>query len=275
MDRAIIINSFGRGGSNILANMIGSSPSVLMAFNEFWQFYYGVWNIPSKIYRRLGIKAGNLASISSFNRNRFRKRLSESIKESISTDYQLRKERGIELQTADRVLFKVTEYDIFLNARIETQFDQTIFVGLVRNGYGLCDSWKRRGVPAKLAGKVYGHIAGQMLAERKSRRNYMLVRLEDLAYNPLSFLDGLYERLALTPPPENSYIHRPKGFGPGQEAAASERRSMRTVHRSYWESLLVRNINAAPIERLTRGDLADFNRQGSKAMEELYEVLWK
>ena len=62
MRRAIIINSFGRGRSNILANMIGSSPSVLMAVNEFWQFYYNGMNLPPTIYRRLGIASGKLAS---------------------------------------------------------------------------------------------------------------------------------------------------------------------------------------------------------------------
>jgi hypothetical protein len=122
---------------------------------------------------------------------------------------------------------------------------------------------------------VYDHIAGQMIAERNSRRNYMLVRFEDLASDPLGFLDALYERLALPPPCEDSYIHRPKGFGPGQEAASSDIRSMRIVHRSYWESLLARNVNAAAIDRLTRDDLRDFNRHGSWVMQELYELRWK
>jgi hypothetical protein len=274
MDRAIVINSFGRGGSNILANMIGSSPSVLMAVNEFWQFYYSL-NLPPKIYRRLGIELGQLTSNSMFFGGRFRKRLGKSIHESISTDYQLRKERGIELQTADHVLFKVTEYDIFLNAKIEKQFDQAIFIGLVRNGYGLCDSWKRRGMPARVAGRVYAHIAGQMVAERDTRGNYLLVRFEDLISDPLRFLEWLYDRLALLRPREDSYIHRPKGFGPGHEAAASKHRTMLRVPRCYWESLVAKNANAGAIERLTPEELRAFNQQGSRAMEELYEVQWK
>ena len=118
MDRAIVINSFGRGGSNILANMIGSSPSVLMAVNEFWQFYYNGLNLPPKIYRRLGIEPEKLVTRSMFFARRFQKRLEKSIQDSISTDYQLRKERGIDLEFVDHVLFKVTEYDIFLNSQI-------------------------------------------------------------------------------------------------------------------------------------------------------------
>ena len=275
VNRVIVINSFGRSGSNILLNMIGSSPNVLMTVNEFWQFYYNGMNVPPKIYRRLGVGPGKLVSRSMFSAIRFRNRLGRSIQESFSTDYQLRKERGIDFDRVNTLLFKVTEYDIFLNTEIEKQFDETIFIGLVRNGYGLCDSWKRRGMPAKVAGKVYDHIAGQMIAERNSRRNYMLVRFEDLASDPLGFLGTLYERLALPPPCEDSYIHRPKGFGPGQEAASSAIRSMRIVHRSYWESLLAQNVNAAAIERLTRDDLRDFNRHGSGVMQELYELRWK
>jgi hypothetical protein len=275
MDRAIIINSFGRGGSNILANMIGSSPSVLMVVNEFWQFYYKGLNLPPKVYRRFGIKPGQLASRSMFFARRFKNCLGKSIQHSISTDYQLLKERGITLESADRVLFKVTEYDIFLNAKIEEQFDETTFVGLVRNGYGLCDSWKRRGMPAKMAGRVYGHIAGQMVVERNSRKNYLLVKFEDMVSDPLRFLDWLYEHLALPSPRENSYIHRPKGFGPGQESAASEQRSMRIVPRGYWQSLLTDNINTGAIQRLTDEELRDFNRHGAHVMEELYELRWK
>ncbi|TIN33939.1 MAG: hypothetical protein E5Y32_31575, partial [Mesorhizobium sp.] len=98
MDRAIVINSFGRGGSNILANMIGSSPGVLMTFDEFWQFYYnGGWNLPPKVYRRLGVRAGKLASRSVFYAKRFQKRLERSVQASIAADYQLRKERGLDL----------------------------------------------------------------------------------------------------------------------------------------------------------------------------------
>jgi Sulfotransferase family len=275
MNRAIVINSFGRGGSNILANMIGSSPSVVMPAKEFWQFYYGGLNLPPKVYRRVGIEAGKLASRSMFSAGRFRKRLERSIQDSLATDYQLRKQRGIGLEFAERVLVKVTEYDIFLNAQIEEQFDETVFIGLVRNGYGLCDSWKRRGMPARMAGKVYGHIAGQMAAELNSRKNYLLVRFEDMVSDPLHFLDQLYARLMLPPPREDSHIHRPKGFGPGQEAAASGARAMRIVDRSYWASLVADNVNGAAIERLTPEELRAFNQQGSRAMEELYEVQWK
>jgi hypothetical protein len=275
MNRAIVINSFGRGGSNILANMIGSSPSVLMAVNEFWQFYYNGLNLPPKIYRRLGIESGKFATRSLFSPRRFQKRLETSIQDSVSTDYQLRKERGIDLELVDHVLFKVTEYDIFLNSEIEEQFDETVFIGLVRNGYGLCDSWKRRGMTAKMAGKVYGHIAGEMIAELNSGRNYLLVRFEDVMSNPLGFMDLIYDRLALPRPSEESYIHRPKGFGPGQENAASRNRTMQIVHRNSWKSLMAENINAAAIQRLTREDLTDFNQCGAGVMEELYELRWK
>jgi hypothetical protein len=275
MKRAIVLNSFGRGGSNILMNMIGSSPGVLMAGKEFWQFYYDGPNLASKIYRRLGVRPGKMVSKSSFSARRFRDRIGKSIKESVSTDYQLWKDRGLGLHSVNYILFKVTDYDIFLNSEIESQFDETIFIGLVRNGYGLCDSWKRRGTPAKTSGKIYGHIAGQMVSERNSRQNFMLVRFEDLLSDPVAFLDRLYERLALPLPDEASYIHRPKGFGPGREDAASGSRIMQIVHKSYWESLLDRNINATAIQRLSRQDLRDFNEYGSAAMEQLYELRWK
>jgi hypothetical protein len=271
INRAIVINSFGRSGSNILANMIGSSPSILMIINEFWQFYYNGINFPPKVYRRLGIAPGKCVSRMMFSGTRFRARLGDSIRESCETDYQLRKERGISFDPVTTLLFKVTEYDIFLNREIEKMFDRAIFIGLIRNGYGLCESWKRRGMPAKMAGKVYNQIAGQMIEEQNSRRDYMLVRFEDLAFNPLAVLDRLYERLALSLPHEDSYIYRPKGFGPGQETASSGVRRMRTVHRSYWQSLLARDINAAAIERLTREDFEDFNRHGSEVMQKLYE----
>jgi Sulfotransferase family len=275
MDRAIIINSFGRGGSNILANMIGSSPSIVMPAREFWQFYYDGLNLPPKVYRRLGIEAGKLASRSMFSARRFRRCLERSVQDSIATDYQLRKQRGIGLEFAQRVLVKVTEYDIFLNAQIEEQFDEAVFIGLVRNGYGLCDSWKRRGMPPRIAGRVYGHIAGQMVAERNSRKNYLLARFEDMVSDPLGFLEQLYERLMLPQPREDSYIHRPKGFGPGQEAAASGTRAMQIVHRSYWASLVADNIDAAAFERLTSEDLREFNQHSARVMEELYELQWK
>ena len=274
MNRAIIINSFGRGGSNILTNMIGSSPSVVMPPKEFWQFYYDGLNLPPKVYRRLGVAPGKLISRLMFSARRFRKSLERSVQDSIIADYQLREDRGISLEFAEHVLLKVTEYDIFLNAEIEKQFDETIFIGLVRNGYGLCDSWKRRGMPARIAGRVYGQVAGQMIAEQNSRINYLLVRFEDIVSDPLRFLDRLYERLAL-PPPRDFYIHRPKGYGPGQEAAASGNRTMRIVPRSHWQSLVAKNINAAAIERLTREDLRDFNQHGAGAMKELYELRWK
>ncbi|WP_287286508.1 hypothetical protein, partial [Mesorhizobium sp.] len=110
--------------------------------------------------------------------------------------------------------------------------------------------------------------------EQAARDNYLLVRFEDMVADPLRFLDRLYGRLALPRPREDAYIHNPKGYGPGQEAAASASRTMRLVDKSYWASLLAENINAAAIERLTSEDLKDFNRYGSGVMETLYEVRW-
>jgi hypothetical protein len=255
--------------------MIGSSPTVLMVADEFWQFYYDGINLPPRIYRRLGIQPGKLASKLMFSGERFRDRLDKSIQHSLSTNYQLRKERRIDREPANLVLFKVTEYDIFLNTMIEKQFKEAVFIGLVRNGYGLCDSWKRRGMPPKMAGRVYGQIAGQMIAERNCRPNYVLVRFEDMLAEPLQFLDRLYKRLALPAPREDSYIHKPKGFGPGQESAASASRAMHIVDRSYWASLMAEDVNATGIERLTREDLREFNYNACRVMQELYELRWK
>jgi hypothetical protein len=112
-----------------------------------------------------------------FSARRFRERFARSVSKSIATDYQLREERRINFDRVEQILFKVTEYDIFLNAAIERQFNEVTFIGLVRDGYGLCDSWKRRGMSAWMAGKVYSYIGGQMIAERNSRSNYILLDL--------------------------------------------------------------------------------------------------
>jgi hypothetical protein len=264
-ERAILVNAFGRGGSNILMNMIASSPDVEMVGQEFWQFYYRRYSLAPGIYRRFGIGLGSFASHLYFSAARFRRRLDRSLRESRDADLQLRHGRCGQKRPRF-LLIKVAGYDIFLNARIESCFKEVKFIGLVRNGYGLCDSWDRRGTPPAVAGRMYAQIGGRMLLEQRRRENYRIVRFEDILESPNRMIDVIYDYLGISLPPDGMFLARPKGFGPGQEAAAGGKRRSVLLPQREWCDALSSDANADALNRPSSRAKTDFNKSATGAL---------
>lgn len=271
MNKAIVVNSFGRGGSNILVNMLSASPDVIVADREFWQMYYKLWNLPPKVYRRFGVKSGQFISNLLFNDTQFKVRLEESITRSMKNDFQLREKRELTGISPKYVLLKVTEYDVFLNSQIERNFDHVEFIGLARNGYSLCDSWKRRGTSPRVGGKMYNHILGRMREEANVRNNYRIIRFEDMLSDPVGFIQDIYSKLELSSPSDDSYLYYKKGFGPGNEGSSDDKRVMSVINIKEWNSILKSEVSKNAKDRLSEPDLADFERNAKLVMDGLYD----
>jgi hypothetical protein len=137
-------------------NMIGSSPRVLMAGKKFWQFYYDGPSRTEDLSASWGAPRHPMVSRSTFSARRFRDHPGKSIEESISTDYQLWKGRGLSLDIVDCVLFKVPEYNIVVRC---TPLADPLRAGNYRLMENLKNALGKRSRPDK-AGSSRGSIRG-------------------------------------------------------------------------------------------------------------------
>ena len=172
------------------------------------------------------------------------------------------------------VLIKIADHYCFLNARIEACFEEVKFIGLVRNGYGLCDSWERRGTPAAMAGRMYAQIAGRILQEQRQRENYQIIHFEDILERPDQMIDEIYHYLGISLPGVMRFLARSKGFGPGHEEAAGAKRTFKLVTWEEWCAALSADITAKALARISPESVRNFNRSAAGVLNDLgYEVL--
>lgn len=215
IQNAIVINSLPRSGSNIIWNIVGSSPQVQMTKEEF-HVLTGFNKVPStKILMRLNALVPGIPVMY----GHIRETLDQSARRAAAENTQLFEMRGIDAAGLDTLCFKVMGPDNRFNPLIQRCFDQVRFINLVRDGAGICDSYCRRGLPPEHAAHMYKATINRM----RRNQNSIWIKFEDLIDNVPGTIDGLYSALSLQKPLDDFYLYKPKGFGPGEEQSSKDK----------------------------------------------------
>lgn len=214
--KAIIINSMPRSGSNILWNLIGSSPDVQMTRTEFAGFCGYNRNFAVKIMMRMGALCPAVPIAKQYVRDM----ATCSARDAISFDTQLYKSRGMDKEAERVVCFKMMGGDNIFNALVARSFDEVRFVFMTRDGAGVCDSLYRRGVSAEDAAEFYYKTMTRML-EQHRKTGGIFVKYEELMSDVKGVTEALLCDLQVSNPADNLYLYKTKGFGPGEEDSAA------------------------------------------------------
>jgi hypothetical protein len=97
-----------------------------------------------------------------------------------------------------RLLCKNVNGVVFSTPLFSRMYPNAIFIGLVRNGLALCESFVRRGKSADEFGRMYDAVCQRMITDSQQFRNYFIVRFEDMISNPTEFVRFIYSRLGLS-----------------------------------------------------------------------------
>jgi Sulfotransferase family len=198
--RVIIINCFGRGGSSILWNMIGSSPDVIMTEKEWHQAVFGssrrLRNLTTRTFWHLGISSIGL----------LQRRAHDALLAMRSAE-DLRTKRD-----DASIVTKVMDYHIVFSSMIARAFDAVDYVVLTRHPFGQCESLMRSGLGLRAACRWYNDVAAAM-SDTVEQRQGIVVRFEDLVEKPIAYCDRLYSRLGIAWRTDGRFRLKKKRFG--------------------------------------------------------------
>ena len=215
--KVIVINGFQRGGTNIVYNIFQSHPEVCSPNDlETGQIITQNYRIPT--HQKIGylIKRLKLGFYSLLNTkfilNSFLSKIIGILIDELFYIYKLKNYTNLYNRfkyqnvpyTLDEIkssvlCLKSVNNDIFLSKFFSRIYDDIYFIGLVRNGYALCESWIRRGKNANINGFRYKKFCQMMIEDSKKIKNYKLIRFEDILQNPFNEALKLYEFTHLKP----------------------------------------------------------------------------
>jgi hypothetical protein len=207
IDRVIVLNCFGRGGSGIVWRMIGSSPDVIMTSKEWHVGVFGTRRALRKgtplAFRSLGIQ-----SFEPLRRYALRKTLEMQRPSDMTTKTD-----------AQSLVVKLMDYHIVFAQMIGASFERATFINLARHPYGQCESLMRSGLSLEDACRWYEDVALMMAKQADS--DAISVRFVELVTRPIETCDRLYRSLGVRWSEDGKFEFKVKPYGTDRMADVS------------------------------------------------------
>lgn len=201
--KVIVINGLSRGGTNVVWNILQSHPLVCSPILETGRLLH----IRSRrgaplvraLYRALLSCPRTRAPVSAWMDARlyaWKCRNARIEEQSWKTETA----RYTPEEAAQTVLCaKSVDQDIVFSDFFARTYDPAYFIGLVRNGYAVCEGWVRRGRSPDRCGRIYRDVCRRMLHDRERFARYTIVRFEDVLDDPFGVAERLFRFCDLTP----------------------------------------------------------------------------
>lgn len=205
--KAVVISGFERGGTGVVWNILQSHPQLCSPILETGEILFGAhlrWapkNFLRGLYLRSDIMRRPVIGRFLFNLTDYwlymaKLRNYKHYQNGEKYDGILYTKEEIKQAT---ICLKSVNYEIYLNDLFKKYYENAYFIGLVRNGYAICNGWVRRGHSAEKVGKVYSEIGKTMIEYHKSTADYMVIKFEDVLKRPFSIAEDLFSFCKLDP----------------------------------------------------------------------------
>lgn len=206
--KLIVINCFGRGGSNLIWNVIGSSPDVLQTRTEFHREIFR--NRSERLWWRYWARLDAAQPVLKFflGQNIKNKLRGSAVDAALRTANCYRtpheKYRGDELGNL-AITVKVMQEDIVFNKLLNSVIADLRFVAVVRHPIALIEGWKRRGRSIEDGVSDYVRLCERILAQSERFHRYHIVRFEDFLDEPFRVASELWEFCGVAAQPEQTF----------------------------------------------------------------------
>jgi len=293
----IVVNGFGRGGTNIAMNLLLSHPSCAMPSGELNKVFKGgalgeggAKKVYKKVFYDTPIKlfAGDIF-------DRFcvtnRKNITNFLKCYIDMVLWIEKQRArheghnkwksdteiykkVELKNA-RLTLKAHNGLVGLNDLFREMYPSVRFVAIVRDGYAVCESLIRRGWLADEAALLYDKVGRQILSNMQ-KQDYFLINFEDVLVDPLGSIEKIYSHCDLDSKSCGKFRLQHK-------SVASDASNHSVLHGEYdrqleWfdreglQNYFKVDVNKNQIQRLSLEQIATIDRIAGKTISRLKNV---
>ena len=202
-DKIIVINSLRRSGSNILWNIIQSHPCVCSPIIETGQVLFPIkWShliVRPLLRLRFLWSEFFLSTVGGIIDQRF---FAFKLKNLYDQYNRFKYEATIYKRTEvedSTLCIKSVERDIFLTDFISKTYRDPYFIGLIRNGYAVCEGMVRRGRDATSAAKLYKKYTTKIIRDSEKYKRYKVVKYEDLMKDPFKEAENLFSFCELEP----------------------------------------------------------------------------
>jgi len=286
--KVIVINGFQRGGTNIVYNIFQSHPMVCSPNDlETGQIISQNYRIPNQkkigyFIKRLKLRLYSLLNtkivLNSFLVKIFGILIDELFYKYKLKNYNSRYNRfkyenvpyTLEEVKNCVLCLKSVHNDIRLTNFLSRFYGNIYFIGLIRNGYALCEGWIRRGKNAQIGGNRYREFCEMMIKDSKKFKNYKLLKFEDILKDPFDTAKELYEFTHLEPISLNKVRFKSKKV---ITENGIHKIKYGKLDSKYWfdreniYSLFDPDINKIQIERLSELDKRNFEKEAKSILE--------
>jgi len=279
--RIIVLNGFRRGGTNIVWNILESHPQVCSPMRETGQILYSEglpWlpDLPAKLVLRAVLTQPFISRSPigrHFDRLIQRALFAHKMENLTEADNRFKFD-GVPYsaeEVENSVLcVKSVNLDASLTPYFARYYPHSTFIGLMRNGYAICNGMMRRGETAKRAGQVYRRIGRRMIEDHRAFSRHMLLRFEDVLKDPFAVATELFTFAGLDPTRLEKLRLKSKKVltGDGQHAPrfGEEDRKYWFDRSQIWQ-ILDPGIDETQVQLLTRDDRRTFEKYAAPVLE--------
>lgn len=204
--KMVAVVGMSRGGTNIVWNILQSHPQLGAPIREFTANFNPTEN--ARFRTLIDFVIGNKLLLNPpLNRwvgGWIDRQLYESKMQGLSDIYAKQKYENVVYQkeelSVNDVIVKFNDRDMYAVDLMGSVYDEFYLILLVRNGYALAESWKRRGHSATKTAKRYQHYVNLMLDMQARYENTLLVKFEDVLANPFEQAEKMFRFAHLDPP---------------------------------------------------------------------------
>jgi hypothetical protein len=275
--RVIIIAGISRGGTNILWNILQSHPQVCSTIKELTEELNPTQNhrVRSMIDFAISSPVAQLPIIRDRLITWMDQRFYESKMRGLDDPYARQKYQNVlysEAEMRDAILcLKATDRDLYLVDMLAQAYEDVTVINIVRNGYAVSDSWRRRGQPISKAAKRYCHYM-QLLLDFEEKYGALTIRFEDLMHDPFGHARKVYEFARLEPVELQKIRLKAKLI---VTEAGAHRTTMGDAGAKHWftretiQQILVAEQSSIQKNRLSEDDVREFDQIAHDMMRRL------
>ena len=255
----IVLCCFGRGGSSMVWNFMGASPSVLMMANEWHQSALAglppVQKAARTLYRKgLLSPTGSLlqalqAPFAGMARDRVMAALEDGEAEA--------------KQNAPYVAVKLMDYHQLFLPMIERGFGQVKPIILIRDPLAQCEGLMRSGLGLEAACQWYVNVV-ELMSLVRSRFGAPVVRFEDLLADPQCFAADLQNALGIPPRADGGLRVKEKGYGAERQGNTDMGRGHRWLASAELRGFVDPEVNVKAVARLSPEEAETIRRRTGK-----------
>lgn len=201
--RAVVVNGIQRSGSNILWNVLQSHPALCAPPFETGEIFPCLRQPESRKCRAI-LGTSRIAHLGwPIVGVWVRRRLHALKMQTLGHPDNRFKSDGIlytrkEVEES-RLCLKSLDDDLWATDFLRRLYPESSFVGLVRNGFALCEGLVRRGVSLRNAAEGYVKYTSKILEDSERLSSYMVVRFETLVDEPFEVAEKVFGFLGLSP----------------------------------------------------------------------------